>query len=114
MIQHCFENVKKILCLIFINKYFFPFRAIMVMIIWWLDLQLPMQPMPITTKIVSFNPAYGKMYSIQVCKFVSGWCFSPGTPASSTNKTDCHDITEILLKVALNTITLTHFGLIFF
>jgi len=26
---------------------------------------------------------------------------------SSTNKTDCHDITEILLKVALNTLTLT-------
>ena len=26
---------------------------------------------------------------------------------SSTNKTDLHDITEILLKVALNTITLT-------
>jgi hypothetical protein len=30
-----------------------------------------------------------------------------GTPDSSTNKTDCHDITEILLKVVLNTITLT-------
>ena len=28
------------------------------------------------------------------------------TPISSTNKTDCHDITEILLKVALNTINL--------
>ena len=28
------------------------------------------------------------------------------TPVSSTNKTDRHDITEILLKVALNTITL--------
>jgi hypothetical protein len=27
------------------------------------------------------------------------------TPVSSTNKTDCHDITEILLKVALSTIT---------
>jgi hypothetical protein len=26
-----------------------------------------------------------------------------GTPASSTTKTGCHDITEILLKVALNT-----------
>jgi hypothetical protein len=26
---------------------------------------------------------------------------------SSTNKTDCHNITEKLLKVALNTITLT-------
>jgi hypothetical protein len=30
-----------------------------------------------------------------------------GTPVSSINKTDCHDITEILLKVVLNTITLT-------
>jgi hypothetical protein len=28
-------------------------------------------------------------------------------PISSTNKTDIHDITEILLKVALNTKTLT-------
>jgi hypothetical protein len=32
--------------------------------------------------------------------------FSPGTPVSSTNKTDRHDITEILLKVELNTINL--------
>jgi hypothetical protein len=37
---------------------------------------------------------------------VSG--FFPGTPVSSTNKIDHHDITEILLKVALNTLTLTH------
>jgi hypothetical protein len=29
--------------------------------------------------------------------------FSPGTPVSSTTKTGCHDIAEILLKVALNT-----------
>jgi hypothetical protein len=29
--------------------------------------------------------------------------FSPVTPAFSTNKTGCHDITELLLKVALNT-----------
>jgi hypothetical protein len=28
--------------------------------------------------------------------------FSPGIPVSSTNKTDRHDITEVLLKVALN------------
>jgi hypothetical protein len=27
--------------------------------------------------------------------------FSPGTPASSTTKIGCHDIAEILLKVAL-------------
>jgi hypothetical protein len=33
--------------------------------------------------------------------------FSSGTPVSSTNKTDRDDITEILLKVAFSTITLT-------
>jgi hypothetical protein len=33
-----------------------------------------------------------------------GWWFSPGITASSTTKTGCHDIAEILLKVALNTI----------
>jgi hypothetical protein len=34
-------------------------------------------------------------------------CFWWFSPISSNNKTDCHNITEILLKVALNTITLT-------
>ena len=34
--------------------------------------------------------------------------FSPGPPVSSTNETDRHDITEILLKVALNTIKQTN------
>ena len=39
----------------------------------------------------------------KVCQWLaSGWWFSMGTPVSSTNKTDCHDITEILLKVTLN------------
>ena len=33
-----------------------------------------------------------------------GRWFSPGTPASSTTKTGRHDIAQILLKVALNTI----------
>jgi hypothetical protein len=37
-----------------------------------------------------------------------GQWFSPGTPASSTSKTGYHDITEILLKVALNTIKQTN------
>jgi hypothetical protein len=34
---------------------------------------------------------------------VTGQWFSPGTPVSSTNKADRHDIAKILLKVALNT-----------
>jgi hypothetical protein len=33
--------------------------------------------------------------------------FSPDIPVSPTNKTDCHIMTEILLKVALNTINKT-------
>jgi hypothetical protein len=33
--------------------------------------------------------------------------FSTGTPVSFNDKIDHHDIAEILLKVALNTITLT-------
>ena len=81
-----------------------------------LDLQLPEQSVAITTKDESSNTADGAVYSIQyyVIKFVSalvtGRWFSPGTPISSTNKTECHYITEILLKVAFNTIspTLTH------
>ena len=38
----------------------------------------------------------------------TGRWFSPGTPVSSTNKTDHHDINEILLKVVLNTIKQTN------
>ena len=34
----------------------------------------------------------------------TGRWFSPGLPVSSTNKTDRHDITEIVLKMTLNTI----------
>jgi hypothetical protein len=34
------------------------------------------------------------------------WWFSPGFPVYSINKTDRHNITEILLKVTLNTINL--------
>ena len=44
----------------------------------------------------------------KVCQiFVVDRWISPGTPVSSTNKTDSHDITEILLTVALNTISKT-------
>ena len=44
----------------------------MVMIVWLLDLQLPVQSVPIITKFVSSNPVHGRVYSIQhyVIKFV--------------------------------------------
>jgi len=62
-----------------------------------------MQSVLITTKVGSETPAHDEVYSIQhyVIQFFLG------TSVSSTNKTGHHDITEILLKVALNTITLT-------
>jgi len=46
-----------------------------------------------------FTTASDKVYQLPA----HGLWFSPGTPASSTPKTDRHDIAEILLKVALNT-----------
>ena len=48
-------------------------ETVVVVIVWLLDLQLPMQSMPITTKVVNSNPIHGKVYSIQhyVIKFVS-------------------------------------------
>jgi len=39
------------------------------------------------------------------CQWLAtGRWFSPGPPVFSTNKTECHDIIEILLKMALNPI----------
>jgi hypothetical protein len=49
-----------------------------------LDLQLPVQSVPITTKVVS----------------------SLDTKVSFTNKNGHHNITEIMFKVVLNTMTL--------
>ena len=70
-----------------------------------------MQSLPITTDIVSLNPTQAIQH--YVIKFVSELRQVSGFLLvlfffSSFNKTDRHDITEILLKVALNTITLTH------
>jgi hypothetical protein len=43
----------------------------------------------------------------KVCHWLAtGRWFSPNPPVSPTNKTDRHDITKLLLKVALNIITL--------
>ena len=67
-----------------------------------------MQSAPINTKVVSSNPAQARCTYTTLCDkvcltLVAGQWFSL---VSSTNKTDRHNITEILLKAALNTITL--------
>ena len=73
--------------------------------------------MPITTEVVSSNPTQMRCTALcdKTCQwFATGQWFSPGTLVSSTNKTDHHDITEILLKVTLNTISLTLYLHMFF
>jgi hypothetical protein len=71
-----------------------------------------MQSLLIAIYVVSSNPAqtrctrYNSMWTNLSVTCAGRW-FSQGTPISSTNKTDRHDICEILLKVTLNTITVT-------
>jgi hypothetical protein len=70
-------------------------------------LELPVSSVPIITNVVSSNPVHGEVYSIQyyVIKFVSDLRQVGGF--LHKYNTDRHDITEILLEVALNTITLS-------
>ena len=65
-----------------------------------------MQSAPITSKIVSSISVNDEVYSIQhyVIKLSVICDRSVVFSGYSTNKTDCHDITEILLKVALITL----------
>ena len=41
-----------------------------VVIVLQLNLQLPVQSVPITTKVVSSNPAHGEVYSLQLRVYV--------------------------------------------
>jgi hypothetical protein len=64
-----------------------------------------MQSAPITTDVVSSNLDQGEVHNIMW--LAKGRWFSPGLLVSSTNETDRHDITELLLKVAFNTLKQT-------
>ena len=63
------------------------------------------------TDVVSSNLDQGEVCTTlcdKVCqRLATGRWFSPASPVSSSNTTDRHDIAEILLKVALNTIKQT-------
>ena len=65
----------------------------MVLIVWYLDLQLPVL-IPLGRGVLNTT------LCDKVCQF------SPSTLVSFIDKTDCHNIIEILLKMVLNTITL--------
>jgi hypothetical protein len=87
---------------------FLSLGAVVIVIVWLLDLQLPIQSMPLWVWI----PFRWGVLDTTLCDKVSqglvtDHLISPGTPVSSTKETCCHNITEILLKVPLSTITLT-------
>ena len=67
-----------------------------------------MQSVPITINAVSSNPVQARCTQYNIM-----WWSLSMTPVSSTNKTDPHDITEILLKVALSTIKPTKYILLY-
>ena len=72
--------------------------------IYWLTIA----PLSYIIRILPRGGALDTTLCDKNCQWLAdGWWFSRGTLVSSTNKTDHHDIAEILLKVALNTITLT-------
>ena len=58
------------------------------------------------TNVLSSNPVRARYTHTTLCDKVFHWLATCRwfSPVSSTNKTDRHDITEILLKMALNTI----------
>ena len=76
------------------KQYLILIGDVVVVIVWKLDLQLSMQSVYNTTKVVNSNPIHGEVYSIQhyMIKSVSaaGWWFCQGTPVTSTNKTVRH------------------------
>ena len=70
-----------------------------------IDLQQPMQPVPITTNVGNSNPPCSNVYSnkfVSDLQQVGGFLLVLWFPPQ--NKTDHHDIQEILLIVALNSI----------
>ena len=65
-----------------------------------------LSPLTLRVRISLKRDAFDSTLCDKVCQWL---VTDPGTPVSSTNKTDRHDITAILLKVALSTINLNIF-----
>jgi len=84
-------------------------RKVFIGIIWYMCDQCLS---PLTRLWVGTPCSWRGVLDTTICDKVCQWLaagrwFSPGTPVSSANKADRHDITEILLKVAWNTINQT-------
>jgi hypothetical protein len=60
-----------------------------VVIVWYLALQLSMQSVPVTSNVVSSNPAHDQVYSIQHYVFVSDFRQVGGFPRVLRFRTVC-------------------------
>ena len=80
--KRCFRFLFLYSCHLFTRNYFdslklyigsYNIGVVVVVVAWQLNLQLHVQSVPISTKVVSLRLVYGKVYSIQhyVIKFVS-------------------------------------------
>jgi len=93
-----YNNYKKYLC----SNHLFLGNIIILKSKWSrhdriVDLQLPVQSVLITTKVVSFNPVHGEMYlDTTLCDKVCQWLATGRwfSLVSSTNKTDRHNINQ--------------------
>ena len=81
-----------------------PNGAVVVVIVWELDYNYLCNQCLSPLKLWVRDVLNTTLCDIGCHWLVTGRWFSLGTPVSSTNKTDRHDIAEILLKVALNII----------
>ena len=105
MMQMCkYLNYELSLLLQCCSEQFYPTEGgvVVVVILWYMDWPLSVHSVSITANSNPFM-ARSTQYNVRWYNLSGRW-FSPGTPVSSTNKTDRHDIAEILLKVVLNTI----------
>jgi hypothetical protein len=80
-----------------------------ILIVPGVDILLHSETVSCTTSFLTHwsKPWYTAPDTNTLTITLPGRWFSPGPSVSPTNKTDRHDITEILLKVVLSTITLT-------
>jgi hypothetical protein len=86
--------------------------AVVAVIVWWWIYNYLcnqyLSTLTLRVQILQREDVLDTTLCENVCQWLAaGQWFSPGTPVSFTSKTDRHDKTEILLKVALNAITLT-------
>jgi hypothetical protein len=69
MINAIFNNISVISWqLVLMVILFIYLRGVMVVTVWLLDLQLPLQSVSITINVVSSNPVHCEVYSITLCQ----------------------------------------------